>query len=168
MSAKRLALDSMLLALAAAFSFLESLLPLPLGMRLGLSSLVTIYALLMLSSLDAITILLIKAGFAALTRGITAGLLSLCGGMLSCSGMMLLLRFGASLLLSGSLSGLLHNLGQLLAAICLLRTSSIFAYFPVLAAAGMAAGAVTAWIFYLLLPHLPHFTEQSFPKGLNA
>ena len=82
MRSKRLALDSILLALAAAFSFLESMIPTPVGIRLGLSSIVVMYALLCLSKAEASAIVLLKACFALITRGFYAGILSLSGSFL--------------------------------------------------------------------------------------
>lgn len=156
MFSKRLARDGILLALAAAFSFLESLIPLPVGIRFGLSSLVVMYALLCLSNAEAGAIVLLKSCFAMLTRGFTAGLLSLSGGILSLLGMLLLLRLHSSLLLMSSIGGFLHNLGQILAASCLMRSAAIFSYFPILAAAGLGAGILSACILKLILPYLPN------------
>ena len=59
---KRLALMGLLFALAMALSFLESLLPalpmLPPGIRLGLSNIVTMYALFVLGPVSGYTCLL--------------------------------------------------------------------------------------------------------------
>ena len=164
---KRLALDGILLALAAAFSFLESLIPLPVGIRLGLSSLVIMYALLFLSKTEAGAIVLLKSCFAMLTRGLTAGMLSFSGGILSLIGMILLLRLRSSLLLMSSIGGFLHNLGQILTASCLMRSTAIFTYFPILAAAGLGAGILSACILRLLLPHLPDAQSIHTPSTFS-
>ena len=81
------ALLGMLFALAMALSFLESTLTPVLGLmpaiKIGLSNIVVMYALLMLGRRPAFLLVLLKAGFAFLVRGATAGFLSLCGGGLS-------------------------------------------------------------------------------------
>ncbi len=150
----RLARNGILLALAAAFSFLESLLPLPGGIRIGLSGLITMYAILYLRVSDAVGITVLKSVFAAMTRGITAGLLSAGGGMLSLIGMLLLWHMGSSLLLMSSLGGCLHNLGQWLCASLLLQSDALYWYLPVLTAAGICSGVLTACLFHILLPKL--------------
>lgn len=152
----RLARGGILLALAVAFSFLESLIPLPYGIRLGLSGLVTLYAVFFLPRQDAFGILLAKSLFVLLTRGMTAGMLSLAGGMLSLTGMLILAYCGCSLLIISSLGGLLHNLGQLIMAAFLLQSNTVLYLLPLLTICGLTAGALTAVIFHLLLKRLSH------------
>ena len=82
---KRLALMGLLFALAMALSFLESLLPalpmLPPGIRLGLSNIVTMYALFVLGPVSGYTIAVLKSLFVLLTRGAVAAALSASGGI---------------------------------------------------------------------------------------
>ena len=98
--ARETAWTGMLFALAIALSYLESLVSPLLGLmpaiKLGLSNIVVMYALLFLRTRTALLLVLLKALFAFLTRGATAGFLSLCGGALSLAVMLVLLcRFGA-------------------------------------------------------------------------
>ena len=85
----------MLFALAIALSYLESLVSPLLGLmpaiKLGLSNIVVMYALLFLRTRTALLLVVLKALFAFLTRGATAGFLSLCGGALSLAVMLVLL-----------------------------------------------------------------------------
>jgi len=93
--ARQTALLGMLFALSMALSFLESMLTPFLGlmpaMKLGLSNIVVMYAVLFLNRRSALYLVLLKALFALLTRGVTAGFLSLCGGALSLAVFCLLL-----------------------------------------------------------------------------
>ncbi len=155
MTVRQLARDSILLALAAAFSFLESLIPSPAGIRLGLSALILLYALLFLKPAEGTAILLLKSCFVFFTRGASAGILSLSGGLLSFFCMMLLLHLRASLLLTSACGGFLHNLGQLAAASCMMHSTAIFAYLPILGTTGILAGCLNAYCFFLLLRVLP-------------
>ena len=84
----------LLLALACGISFLETLLPLPLplGVKPGLSSIVVMYVLLFLDAPSAWLLTALKSGFVFLTRGVTAGIMSLSGGIVSLCVMLLLLR----------------------------------------------------------------------------
>ena len=79
--AKNVARLGMLFALAIALSFCESCLTPLLGlmpaMKLGLSNIVVMYALLYLSKRQALALVLLKALFALLTRGVSAGFLTL-------------------------------------------------------------------------------------------
>ncbi len=88
-----MALLGLLAALALALSFLEGLLPaLPVpGAKLGLSNIVTMYALTALSLPAALGITAVKAVF-ALLRGGSAFLMSAAGGLLSTLVMALCLR----------------------------------------------------------------------------
>ena len=124
--ARQTALLGMLFALSMALSFLESMLTPFFGlmpaMKLGLSNIVVMYAVLFLNRRSALYLVLLKALFALLTRGVTAGFLSLCGGALSLAVFCLLLALpftitGYIFSVSGALA---HNCGQLLGAAALL------------------------------------------------
>ena len=92
----RVAFTGLLAALALSFSFLEGLIPpipvLPPGAKLGLSNIVVLYAAGSLGLPAALFLACLKGGFALLTRGVTAGLLSISGGVLSALVMWLLLQ----------------------------------------------------------------------------
>ena len=94
--ARETAWTGMLFALAIALSYLESLVSPLLGLmpaiKLGLSNVVVMYALLFLRTRTALLLVVLKALFAFLTRGATAGFLSLCGGSLSLVVMLVLLH----------------------------------------------------------------------------
>lgn len=158
--AKEVALAGMLFALAITLSFLESMVTPLLGlmpaMKLGLSNIVVMYALLFLRGRTALTLALLKALFALLTRGPTAGFLSLCGGLLSLLVLWLLLRApcrvtGYIFSVSGALA---HNLGQLLGASLLLGSTLALTYAPVLLAAGVGVGFLTSLVARALFPAL--------------
>lgn len=147
--AREVAWTGMLFALAIALSFLESavapLLGLMPAMKLGLSNLVVMYALLFLNTRTARELVLLKALFALLTRGPTAGFLSLCGGVLSFLVLLVLLHLPASpgefiFTVSGALA---HNVGQLIGASVLLSSAMALGYAPVLLVAGLCVGALS-------------------------
>ena len=149
------ALWGIMAALALALSFLESLLPtLPVpGARLGLSNLVTVFALSSMGLPAALGITLTKAAF-ALLRGGTACLMSLCGGVLSTVTMALVLKLRCFSLWGTSLAGaVMHNLGQLAVALLLLDLSLVY-YTPVLLLAALVAGSITGISIQLLFPLL--------------
>ena len=85
--ARRAAELGIFAALALVLSFLESLLPplpmMPPGAKLGLSNIVTMFLASSQGLVPALLIALLKGLFAGVTRGFTAMVLSLAGGMLS-------------------------------------------------------------------------------------
>ena len=124
--ARETAWTGMLFALAIALSYLESLVSPLLGLmpaiKLGLSNIVVMYALLFLRTRTALLLVVLKALFAFLTRGATAGFLSLCGGALSLAVMLVLLQLPVSGYIFCAGSALAHNLGQLAGAAVLLSS----------------------------------------------
>ena len=83
---RRIALSGLLFALAMALSFIEGTLTIPgllPGMKLGLANIVVMYALFFMGPRQALVLDVLKALFVFLVSGFTAGLLSLCGGLLS-------------------------------------------------------------------------------------
>lgn len=159
--AKDVALTGMLFALAIALSWLEScitpLLGLMPAMKLGLSNIVVMYALLFLRTRTAWLLVVLKALFAFLTRGATAGILSGCGGALSFLILLGLLYLpvpvsGYVFCVCGALA---HNLGQLAAASIVLSSAMALAYAPVLLVAGVVVGAISCVLTQALFTALP-------------
>ena len=156
-AAKRVALTGMLFALAIVLSFAESaltpLLGLPPGVKLGLANVVVMYALFFSSRRQALALVVLKAGFGFLTRGATAGILSLCGGLVSFLLMVLLMLPARrpSVLLISVAGALGHNMGQLAAIRVLMGAGSLY-YAPVLVISGVVMGALTATSLRVLLP----------------
>lgn len=158
---KRLALMGLLFALAMALSFLESLLPalpmLPPGIRLGLSNIVTMYALFVLGPVSGYTIAVLKALFVLLTRGAVAAAMSAAGGAFSVTIMLLLSLLPGikeQYLLLSVFGGAAHNIGQLVMARFIINNQYVWYYFPVLLAAGLLMGAITGMALRVVLPYL--------------
>lgn len=158
---KRLALMGLLFALAMALSFLESLLPalpmLPPGIRLGLSNIVTMYALFVLGPVSGYTVAILKALFVLLTRGAVAAAMSAAGGAFSVTIMLLLSLLPGikeQYLLLSVFGGAAHNIGQLVMARFIINNQYVWYYFPVLLAAGLLMGAITGMALRVVLPYL--------------
>ena len=162
---KKLALMSMLLALITVLSFLEHMLPplpfLPPNVRLGLSNIVTMYALIFLGKSSAVTLTVLKAVFAAVMRGVTAGILSLSGGMLSIIILLIAVRAGnLSYLILGILGAIGHNLGQIITASFILGTNLILPYLPVLLVSGTVLGSITGSLLGVVMPYFNKVFHQ--------
>ena len=93
--------------------------------------------------------------FAFLTRGATAGFLSLCGGALSLAVMLVLLQLPVSGYIFCAGSALAHNLGQLAGAAVLLSSAMALGYAPVLLAAGLIVGGISCTLSRALFAALP-------------
>jgi heptaprenyl diphosphate synthase len=154
---RRIALLGLLFALAIVLSVVESLLPIPApipGIRLGLSNIVVMFALLHLRKKDALAVTLLKSLFVAATRGIVAGLLSLSGGLLALGVMTLILlltKRKATYLLISMAGAVFHNIGQISAASIILRTA-LWLYLPVLLVSGIVTGFATSVLLKLTSP----------------
>ncbi len=159
---QKIALTGMLGALALALAWLESLLPafpfLPPGAKPGLSNIVTMFAVSTLGVPYGIFTMAVKALFAFITRGATAGLMSLCGGLVSLIAMCVIFRTPLKEKLGaigiGVICALSHNLGQLAAATILTSTATILGYAPALLVFGVFTGIATGCIFGAVNPLL--------------
>ena len=165
LKARETAWTGMLFALAIALSWLESMVSPLLGLmpaiKLGLSNIVVMYALLFLRTRTAVLLVVLKALFAFLTRGTTAGFLSLCGGALSLGVYLLLLHLpGVSGYIFCACGALAHNLGQLMGAAAILSSGMALADAPVLLVAGLIVGGISCVLTKALFAALPASAGQ--------
>lgn len=164
-SARRAASMGLLLALALVLNLVEGMLPalpaMPPGVKMGLSNIVVLYCVLYMGRKDALTVAVLKSGFVFLTRGFSAGFISLCGGLLSVGVMALTARSEKiSILMKSVLGALAHNLGQLTAAAIYLQSFYTFYYAPVLALSGILMGTLTALLTRTVLPALKRVSDR--------
>lgn len=152
----------LMLALASALQFLESMIPipLPLGVKAGISSIVVMVVLVKFGFASAMTIAVLKSCFVFITRGASAFFMSVSGGVLSVAVMGAFLavsrrsKNGTGILLMSVLGGIFHNIGQLAAASVFTGSVMTFSYLPVLVISGIVSGIFTGTVFKLILPHL--------------
>jgi heptaprenyl diphosphate synthase len=146
-SAHMAALYGMLIALAFVLSFVESLIPISLGIpgvKLGLANLVTVVGLYTVGTTGTVVISLLRIVLIGFTFGnLFAMLYSLAGWGLSIVIMILCKRknwFGTSGI--SILGGIGHNIGQITVAAFVVKQAGVFFYLPMLLIAGTAAGLV--------------------------
>ena len=156
--AKKAAVAGLMAALTLALSFVERMLcaalPLPPGVRPGLSNVAVMFSCIALGLPFALAIILIKAGFVMLVSGVYAGIISVSGGVLSVA---LLARFARKKLSFTGISvvsAVLHNFGQLTAASLLVGSALYLWMAPVLLISGVVFGAVTGMLLNAVLPAL--------------
>jgi len=170
-STKKLALLGILGAQALALSFLEGLLPpfpfLPPGAKPGFANIITMFTLCTLGLPEALYITAMKAVFAGVTRGFTAFLMSLAGGLLSTLAMRILLKTakrknGFGWVGISVVCALCHNAGQLAVAVFWSGTPRIAALAPLLllfaVATGTVTGAVLRAVISVLQKQAKYFT----------
>lgn len=138
-------------ALALVFGYIESLIPLPIGIygiKLGLSNLVTVTALYLLGGIQAITLNFIRILLSSLLFGNAFSFLySLCGGMFSVLIMILVKRTNRLGVSGVSIcGGIAHNFAQLAVAVFLVDDIKIAFYLPVLIAVGALTGFIIGCI----------------------
>ena len=172
-STRRLARVSLLAALALVLSYIETMIPLPValpGVKLGLSNVAVVVALL---SLDA------RAGMSvALVKVVASGFLfgspmmfaySLGGTVLAFSGAAALSRVpDVGAVAVSMVAAVLHNAGQLAVAALLLGTASVFVNLPPLALAACVTGAVTGAVASGVLAAHPGAARPATAREVGA
>lgn len=160
MRAKSIALYGLLVSLCLVLSFIESQVPaffiMP-GMKLGLTNVVVLVALVRMNHKDALIINILRIVIVGFTFSNTFSMLySLAGGMLSWLTMSLMHRTGRFGIVGISVSGgVSHNLGQIIAAAMLVSVGSLLYYLPFLLVSGTAAGVMIGIISGMVAKRLP-------------
>lgn len=159
--AVRVAWYGVLIALAMVLSYVETLIPVTIGIpgvKLGLANLVVFLALYEMGTADAFAISLLRILLVSMTFGNMAALMySAAGGLLSFLVMWLCKKSGYLLPVAVSVAGgIAHNIGQLVVAALVLENAAVFSYLPVLLAAGAITGAVIGILGGLAEKRLNH------------
>lgn len=149
--AQKAALYGVMIALAMILSYIEVLIPLPVGIpgvKPGLANLVVFFALYAMTPGEAFLISMVRIVLVSITFGNgSAFLYSMAGGICSflvmyfCKKKEILLPTGVSIA-----GGIAHNIGQLLMAAAILENGAVFTYLPVLLAAGGITGGIIGLI----------------------
>ncbi|WP_242945141.1 Gx transporter family protein [Oribacterium sp. C9] len=157
----------MLLALAMILSYVEAIIPINIGVpgvKLGLPNIVTVIGLYSLGPVPTLIISFLRIILVSFMFGNTMTLAySLAGFGLSFLTMLILLKIGGFHMTVVSVTGgVMHNVGQLMAAILLLHSEILFLYLPVLMIAGVAAGAVIGLVSGLITERI-----QTYLRTVN-
>ena len=155
--ARYAAVMGILFAAASALNMLESVFSafLPAGIRVGLSNIVIMAAILCLNLPSALVLVILKAVLVLLTRGVTAGIMSFCGSLAAFAVTAVLFRkTNASYVLISVLGAFSHSFGQLMAARGILGTASVFAYAPILAVTSVITGICTGIVLKAVFPYI--------------
>ncbi len=160
---RRVAQGGILLAVALILSYVESLIPISVGIpgvKLGLPNLITVLGLITMSPLEVLAIIVMRnllSGF-MFGSGMTI-IYSLAGGVLSWLVMTVLMKTKLLSVIPVSISGgITHNLGQLIIAYFVLRSEGVWYYFIPL----FVAGSITGFLIGIIALRLKKYWVQIF------
>ena len=159
MRAKKVAFLGLSIALAMILSYVESLIPafvaVP-GVKVGLPNLVMVFLLYKVGWKETVIVSIIRVILVSMLFGnVQSMIYSIAGATLSLSGMILLKKADwFSYIAVSVIGGVLHNVGQIGAAVLLTQTAQIVYYLPVLLVTGTIAGIVIGFTAGLLLKRL--------------
>lgn len=159
MKIRKIAFLGLSITLAMILSFVESQIPvfttIP-GMKVGLPNLVMVFLLYRVGWKETVIVSLIRAFLVALLFGNLQSLIfSIAGAVLSLTGMILLKKTGLFSSIAVSVTGgVLHNVGQIIAACLWTSTVQIAYYLPALLVSGVCAGIAIGLIAGFLLKRL--------------
>lgn len=140
---------AILSAVALTIFMIEAQIPMPVmipGIKLGLSNIVTLYAMFTLGKKPALFVLITRIFLGAVFSGHMQTLFySLGGGLLSFLFLCLFARLlgERAIWLTSCISAIVHNVGQLFVAAIFMRTSAVFFYLPYLIVIGAITGFFT-------------------------
>lgn len=141
----KITIIGMLTALAMVLGFVETLIPINLGvpgMKLGLANLIVIITLYLFDIKTAVIVSLLRIVLIAMTFGnVSMMFYSIAGASLSLLCMILAKKInGFSMVGISIIGGIMHNVGQIICAAFVVRTNGVFTYLPVLMFAGIISG----------------------------
>ena len=146
---KKLVFMALLTAISLVIWVLEAqippVVPVP-GVKLGVASVITLTAMVLLGRKEALAILLVRVFMSCLFAGsFSAILFSLTGGLLSWAVMAVAVKpMGEKNLWVVSVFGAIgHNAGQVMAAMAVTKTASLIWYGPALLCSAIITGAFT-------------------------
>ena len=156
--AEKVAKLAVLTSLALVLSFVETLIPVNLGIpgaKIGLANLVTMFSLYIMGPVPALFVSILRIMLSGLLFGnVFSVCYSFAGFAVSFLCMLLLRKTGVfGIVPVSTAGGIMHNLGQLIMA-SFLAGNAVFAYFPYLFLCGTAAGIIIGTLGGIIVQRL--------------
>ena len=147
-------------SVALILSYVETLIPINFGIpgiKIGLANVVTVTVLYLFGKKSAVCVCALRIILSSLLFGTMLSFIySASGAAFSLLGMILLKKTGKFGTVGVSAAGgILHNMGQLVAAVLVTQTPKIAYYIPVLVISGTLTGVFIGMISSLLIQRLP-------------
>jgi heptaprenyl diphosphate synthase len=164
---KRLCELGLLTAAALIIFVVELWLPNPFpipGIKLGLANIITVFAVYRYRAGEVFAVVIARILLGAVFAGnLYAVIYSLSGAALCLAGMLVFRKFidERHLWISSVFGAVLHNTGQLLAAVLLLGTPQILLYWPFLLLSGCLSGFFTGLCAQLVAKRLKIGSDNS-------
>ena len=148
-----------LLALSMILSYIESVLPLSIGIpgiKLGLPNLIVVILLYLYGEKEALAVNILRIVLSGFMFGnLFAILYALAGALFSFTVMFIMKKTNVFSIAGVSIGGgVFHNIGQLIVAMFVVETYAPIFYLPVLLAAGVATGFIIGLISMRLMPYI--------------
>ena len=158
-STKKIALCGVLTALAMIFSYIESVIPVPIpvpGIKLGVANIAVITILYVLGVKEAIVINLLRIVLTSLLFGnVNSFLFSISGAALSLTIMIIMKKLDFFSCIGVSVcGGVMHNIEQIIAAVFIMGSEAIVFYLPVLIVSGVFTGVVIGVVSGIVAKHV--------------
>lgn len=157
---QRIARDAVLTAVGLAVFWIELQIPTPFpipGVKLGLSNVVTLFAMFTLGPWDTLVILAVRILLGGIFSGQIMSLLYSAAGGLLCY----LVTLGMRKLVTprqiwtcGIMGAIAHNAGQLAVAVAVTQTPQLLAYAPILLVSAILTGLFTGLLTQFLITRL--------------
>ena len=156
---KKTAALGFLLALSMILSYIESILPLSIGIpgiKLGLPNLIVVILLYLYGEKEALAVNILRIVLTGFMFGnLFAILYALAGALFSFTVMLIMKKTDIFSVAGVSIGGgVFHNMGQLIVAMFVVETYAPIFYFPVLLVAGVATGFIIGVVSMRLIPYL--------------
>lgn len=148
-SIKHLVMLALMTAMALTIFVVEAQIPVPVpiyGVKLGLANVITLIVLLRFRVRDAAAVLVLRILLGSMFTGTIVSLVySLSGGLLCLAGMALLCHIlqKQHVWFISIIGAVLHNTGQVAAAMVVMQTVHVMVYFPFLLLTGCITGLFT-------------------------
>ena len=146
----KIAYGAMLVALAMIFSYVESLIPISIGIpgiKLGVANLVTVLGIFFLGPCEALTVVIMRIFLVGFMFGNGVSIIY------SLAVMLIIKKTDKFSMVSVSVAGgISHNIGQLLAAAMVLKSTAVVYYLPPLLVAGTLTGLLIGIVAQKVFP----------------
>lgn len=164
-SAQMASLYGMLIALAFVLSFVETLIPVSMGipgMKLGLANLVTLVGLYTIGTKGTMVVAVLRILLVGFTfSNLFAVFYSLGGFGLSILIMVLCKRYKWFGTIGISIAGgVAHNIGQICVAAYVVKQAGVFYYLPMLLIAGTGAGLIIGLLGNMIIDRIGSYLRK--------
>ncbi|MDE6021249.1 MAG: Gx transporter family protein [Ruminococcus sp.] len=157
MSVKKITQLALLTAIALTIFIVElkipNLVPIP-GVKLGLANIVTVYAMYHCTAKETFLIVFARILLGSVFGGNISTIFYSLGGALLCLTGILILRHIVNekyIWICSIIGAVLHNIGQIIVAVVMMKTTAVIAYLPFLLVFGCISGAFTGACAQMLI-----------------